>query len=95
MLGYALLTALKLEHGFRTFMEARHLENLSFYFKNIDQVESLDVLCDEENSYPWFNFSLGVPAFTDGKHEDLKLGKTIDYLNDVRYFQTRRTESFS
>ena len=60
------------------------LEHLSFYFKNIDHVESLDVLCDEENSYPWFNFTMGMPAFSNGEYEDLKFGKTIDYLNDVR-----------
>ena len=89
MLGYALLTALKLEYGFRTFMEARHLENLSFYFKNIDHVESLDVLCDESNSYPWFNFSMNLISFSNGEYEDLKIGKTFDYLNDVRFFSAQ------
>ena len=41
MIGYALLTALKLEYGFRVFMDSKDLKKLSFYFKNIDQVESL------------------------------------------------------
>jgi hypothetical protein len=80
MFGYALLLALKLEFGYRPFLEGRHLEHLSYFFDNIDQVESLNALCDEGNYFPWRNSSetllqLGSPEF--------KKGKYIDYLKEV------------
>ena len=65
------------------------LEHLSYYFKHIDQVESLDVLCDEENSFPWVNNTSPIPDFVSGKIlTGYKMplsttGQCIDYLNNV------------
>ncbi len=80
MFGYALLMALKSEYGYRPFLEGRHLEHLSYYFDNIDQVESLDVLCDEGKYFPWRNSSKSLIALGSPEH---KRGKCIDYLKDV------------
>ena len=82
MIGYALLTALKLQHGFRVFMETQHLEHLSYYFKNIDKVESLDVLCEEGQFYPWMNVTDSLQILLNGTFDT---GKCIDYLNNVRF----------
>ena len=88
MIGYALLTALKLEYGFRVFMESKDLKKLSYYFKNIDQVESLNRLCDEENSYPWLdsyrNQNINIYDFPYGKYENFTTGKLINHMNGVR-----------
>ena len=64
-------------------METRHLEHLSYYFKNIDQVESLDVLCEEELFYPWINVTDSLPKLLNGTFDT---GKCIDYLNNVRFY---------
>ena len=84
MIAYAILTALKLKIGVRPFMEARHLEHLSYYFKNIDQVESLDKLCDEGLNYPWEKYHSNFPQLIESKDE--RTGKCIDYLDDVSLF---------
>ena len=84
MIAYAILTALKLKIGVRPFMEARHLEHLSYYFKNIDQVESLDKLCDEGLNYPWEKYHSNLPQLIESKDE--RTGKCIDYLDDVSWF---------
>ena len=84
MIAYAVLTALKLKIGTRPFMETRHLEHLSYYFKNIDQVESLDKLCDEGLNYPWEKYHSNLPQLIESKDE--RTGKCIDYLDDVSLF---------
>lgn len=80
MLGYALLTALKHEYGYRVFMEGRDLEHLSYFFKNIDELESLEVLCNETDAYPWENNINAVKYLGD---DNLRFGRAIDYLWDV------------
>ena len=84
MIGYSLLTALKIEYGFRVFMDAEDLKKLSYYFTNIDQVESLDKLCDQDNSFPWLdsyrNKDINIFEFP---HENFTIGKMIDHLNGV------------
>ena len=82
MFGYALLIALKFEHGFRPFLEGRHLEHLSYFFDKIDLVESLDVLCNEEKSFPWIN---STDNLMELGNEELNKGKCIDYLKDVSH----------
>ena len=80
MFGYALLLALKLEYGYRPFLEGPHLEHLSFFFENIDQVESLESLCDEEKHFPWRNSS---ETLTELGNPEFKKGKCIDYMKEV------------
>ena len=80
MFGYAFLLALKLKYGFRVFLEGRHLEHLSYFFDNIDQVESLDDLCDEGESFPWVN---ATEVWTDLGKPDLKIGQCMDYYKNV------------
>ena len=80
MFGYAFLLALKLKYGFRVFLEGRHLEHLSYFFDNIDQIESLDDLCDEEDSFPWVN---STEIWTDLGKPDLKIGQCMDYFKNV------------
>lgn len=80
MFGYAFLLALKLKYGFRVFLEGRHLEHLSYFYDNIDQVESLDDLCDEGNSFPWTN---STEIWTDLGKPDLKIGQCMDYYKNV------------
>ena len=80
MFGYAFLLALKSKYGLRVFLEGRHLEHLSYFFENIDKVESLDNLCDEENSFPWIN---STESWTDFGKPDLKIGQCIDYFKNV------------
>ena len=74
MFGYALLIALKFEHGFRPFLEGRHLEHLSYFFDKIDLVESLDVLCNEEKTFPWINSTDNLMELSN---EELNKGKCI------------------
>ena len=69
-------------HGFRPFLEGRHLEHLSYFFDNIDQVESLDALCDEGKHFPWKNNSMSWSEFGS---PELKEGKCIDYLKEVSF----------
>ena len=73
-----MLLGLKKEYGYRVFMETRHLEHLSYYFENTDQVESLDNLCDEKDSFPWEDNNWTLPYM-----EDFKIGHYIDYSKDV------------
>ena len=80
MFGYAFLLALRSKYGFRVFLEGRHLEHLSYFFENIDQVESLNNLCDEGNSFPWTN---STEVWTDLGKPDLKIGQCIDYYKNV------------
>ena len=80
MFGYAFLLALKLKYGFRVFLEGRHLEHLSYFYDNIDQVESLDNLCDEGDSFPWTN---STEIWTDLGKPDLKIGQCMDYFKNV------------
>ena len=80
MFGYAFLLALKLKYGFRVFLEGRHLEHLSYFYDNIDQVESLDDLCDEGETFPWTN---STEIWTDLGKPDLKRGQCIDYYKNV------------
>ena len=61
-------------------MEERHLEHLSYYFKHIDEVESLDKLCDEENSFPWMNVTYTLPTLALNEY---KFGQVIDYSKNV------------
>jgi hypothetical protein len=81
MLGYAIMLAMKLEFGFRTFLHGQCLEHLSYFFKHIDHVESLDSLCDEENTFPWEDY-LKKPDML-AEHPKLSKGHAIDYVNDV------------
>ena len=85
MFGYAFLLALKLKYGFRVFLEGRHLEHLSYFFDNIDQVESLDDLCDEGESFPWVN---ATEIWTDLGKPDLKIGQCMDYYKNVSKYVT-------
>ena len=80
MFGYAFLFALKLKYGFRVFLEGRHLEHLSYFYDNIDQVESLDDLCDEGKSFPWVN---STEIWTDLGEPGLKIGQCMDYYKNV------------
>ena len=85
MFGYAFLLALKLKYGFRVFLEGRHLEHLSYFYENIDQVESLDDLCDEGNSFPWTN---STEIWTDLGKPELKTGQCMDYYKNVSKYVT-------
>ena len=58
MWSYATLLAAKHKYGYRVFMEESDLENLSYFFKNIDQVEPIERLCNGTN-YPWYSHKLG------------------------------------
>ena len=83
MFAYATLLALKQKFGYRVFMEAYHLEHLSYFFKNISQVESLEKLCDEEKSYKWLPALEGYP---DIGNENFRVGKYLDFCNKVSNF---------
>ena len=85
MFGYAFLLALKSKYGFRVFLEGRHLEHLSYFFENIDQVETLNNLCDEGNSFPWTN---STEIWTDLGKPDLKIGQCMDYYKNVSKYVT-------
>ena len=79
MWTYATLMAFKEKQGYRVFLEERVLENLSFYFKNIDQVEPIEKLCGHEN-YPWHNLDqvlqvLNTDEFKYGRH--IKIHTTV------------------
>ena len=81
MLGYALLLAMEREYGFRTFMHGQVLEHLEYFFKKVDQIESLDSLCNEEQEYPWEDYIRSPMALA--QDDNLKTGHCIDYVNDV------------
>lgn len=80
MFAYALLLALKRKYGYRVFLEGRHLEHLSYYFQNINDVESLDVLCDEESSFPWENVT---QTWHYLGQDNVRHGHYIDYASQV------------
>jgi hypothetical protein len=63
---------------FRTFLNSFVLEDLSYYFEGIDQVEPLESLCHLE--YPWMYYPKTPWSLTD---KEVSTGKAIDLLNNV------------
>ena len=91
MFGYALLLSFKLNHGMRVFLENYHLEHLSYYFENIDQVESLDKLCDEK-SFPWEHTAANLIRFEE---DEFKIGKLWNYAQGVSIFLGKYNVSYT
>ena len=79
MLGYAIMLSMKLEYGFRTFLDTAVLLNLKHYFKNIKNVSNSESLCFYE--YPWKDYYHSPQALASDKF--LSTGHAIQYVKGV------------
>ena len=89
MWTYATLLAAKYKYGYRVFMAESDLENLSYFFKNIDQIEPIERLCNGTN-YPWYSLTetlmvLEEDKFKHGRHLEIgaKLRLLANNINQI------------
>ena len=80
MWTYATLMALKFKYGYRVFMRESDLEQLSYFFKNIDQVEPIENLCNGTN-YPWHMFTKSMKIL---ETDDWKYGQFLQFHTTLR-----------
>ena len=72
--------ALKYKYGYRVFMEESDLEHLSYFFKNIDQVEPIEKLCNGTN-YPWQIFTSSMKIL---QTDEWKYGQFLQFHTTLR-----------
>ena len=79
MIGYAIMLSMKLEYGFRTYLDTAVLLDLQHYFTSIKNVSNSESLCFYE--YPWTDYLESPQSLAS----DLKLstGRAIQYLKGV------------
>ena len=80
MWSYATLLAAKHKYGYRVFMEESDLENLSYFFKNIDQVEPVERLCNGTN-YPWYSLTETLQVL---KEDQFRYGRLLEIGKKLR-----------
>ena len=79
MIGYAIMLSMKIEYGFRTFLDTAVLLNLKHYFKNIKNVSNSESLCFYE--YPWKEYLQSPQSLASDKY--LSTGHAIQYVKGV------------
>ena len=79
MIGYSIMLSMKIEYGFRTFLDTAVLLNLKHYFKNIKNVSNSESLCFYE--YPWKDYLQSPQSLASD--EPLSNGHAIQYVKGV------------
>ena len=80
MWTYATLLAAKYKYGYRVFMAESDLENLSYFFKNIDQIEPIERLCNGTN-YPWYSLTETLKVLQE---DQFKYGQLLEINTKLR-----------
>ena len=73
------MLSMKLEYGFRTFLDTAVLLDLKHYFKNIKNVSNSESLCFYE--YPWKDYVQSPQSLSVDKQ--LSTGSAIQYVKGV------------
>ena len=79
MIGYAIMLSMKLEYGFRTYLDTAVLLDLQHYFTNIKNVSNSESLCFYE--YPWTDYFESPQSLASDKK--LSTGRAIQYVKGV------------
>ena len=79
MIGYAIMLAMKLEYGFRTYLDTAVLLDLQHYFTSIKNVSNTESLCFYE--YPWTDYF--KPPQSLARDKKLSTGHAIQYVKGV------------
>ena len=79
MVGYAMMLAMKEVYKFRTLLSKHDLSELKKYFRNIDQIQPVESIC--EYNCNWTASFMSPHRLA--KDPKLSKGKLISYMDNV------------